>query len=185
VVLFRNSGPRSGASLAHPHTQIMGLELIPPAMRAELEALADHRRDHDRCLACELVGQELAQGDRILGGEGGFVSYLPYAGRFPGELCITSREHPPPFGELGESDLRALTAVLMDAVRRTCRAFAEPSFNWVLHTVTGDDVLGGHHWRFDLLPRLGQFGGFELGTGLYINSIPPEEAVLRLRAAAD
>ncbi|MFH0943659.1 MAG: DUF4931 domain-containing protein [Planctomycetota bacterium] len=181
VVVFRNSGPKSGASLVHPHTQIMALKQVPPAMETELLALGDHLSECGRCLACDLVESELLASRRVLSGEGEFVSYLPYAGRFPGEMIVTSRGHPVPFGQLEEDQLGRLTPVLMDALSRAQRALGHPSFNWIMHTATDGSVSGGHHWRFELIPRLGQLGGFELSTGMYINSAPPEMVAERFR----
>lgn len=181
VVVFRNSGPKSGASLVHPHTQIMALKQVPPSMETELLALAEHRAECGRCLACDLVESELGDSRRVLSGDGEFVTYLPHAGRFPGEMIVTSRAHPVPFGQLEEDQLVRLTSVLMDALSRAQRALGRPSFNWIMHTTANGSVVGGHHWRFDLIPRLGQLGGFELSTGMYINSAPPEMVVERLR----
>lgn len=181
VVVFRNAGPRSGASLAHPHTQVIALEQLSPTMEIEQAAVAAHRQKAGRCLLCDLVAEELAANRRVLRQEGGFVAYLPYAGRFPAEAVLTSDSHPVPFESLEDGQLETLGELLCDVVGRMRRRFREPSFNWILHTVAGGGDAPGHHWRFDILPRLGQLGGFELGTGMYINGLPPEDAVELLR----
>lgn len=184
LVLFRNSGPRSGASLRHPHTQLMGMVRPPAAMEGELQACAEHRAATGRCLACDLLAEEAARGERVLRDGGRLLVYLPFAGRFPAETFVTPRHHPAPFAAADDDLLDELGDALTFVVERLRRRFPDASFNWVLHTLTGDAAGATHHWRFEVFPRLGQVGGFELGTGMFINSLPPEQAARMLRGEA-
>ncbi|MBI4878046.1 MAG: DUF4931 domain-containing protein [Planctomycetes bacterium] len=185
LLLFRNTGPRAGASLRHPHTQLVAMHEVPRTIETELAGIREHRRAAGRCLLCDLVAVELQEGTRVLERAGGFASYLPYAGRIPCEIFVAPVAHPPPFADLSDAELADFCALLVGAIRRLKAAFRDPPYNFLLHAlVRSGELPDGHHWRAEILPRRGQFGGFELGTGMFINSLPPEEAVLRLRAAA-
>ncbi|MFG0316632.1 MAG: DUF4931 domain-containing protein [Planctomycetota bacterium JB042] len=181
VVVFRNGGPRSGASLTHPHTQIAAAESVPPEVAEELARLVRHRDGTGRCLQCDLVLAEVEDGTRVLARGDGFVAYLPYAGRFPAQVRVTPETHPGAFVDLWERELEGLGARLGEVLKRLREGFDDPSFNVVLHGAVVPPPEGGHHWRVDVLPRLAQVGGFELATGVFINGVPPEEAARRLR----
>lgn len=181
VIVFKNSGPRAGASLSHPHTQIIALDERAPALELELAAAAEHRAATGRCLACDLVRAEEAAGTRVVGAEGGFVSYTPYASRFAAETWITARSCPPPFAALSDEQLEPFARLFQSALGRIRTALGDPSFNCVLHAALPG--LDGYHWRLEITPRLAQVGGFELGTGVFINALAPEAAAERLRRA--
>lgn len=151
-----NEGRAAGASLLHSHSQLVWLRSAPPA------ALAERSQD---CAVCELLAQE------TLVVEPGVVAHP--AGRSPYELLIAPTEH----DEQGlESPLleRALQA-LARSIRRLHAAESRVPLNAWLHAEG--------HWHIELVPRLTVFAGVELGAGIYINSLRPEEAAQTLRQA--
>ncbi len=183
VVVFKNDGPRSGASLSHPHSQIVGLPELPATLTVELDATLAHRVNTGRCIACDLVAAEVEDERRVLDEADGFVTFLPYAGRFPAEMMIAPRAHPRPFAEQSDHELTALGRLLRGALAALRDAYDRPSFNLVFHGAVDGGLAGGHHWRFEIFPRLAQVGGFELGTGTFINGVRPEDAAAALRSA--
>ena len=182
VVVFRNGGPRSGASLTHPHTQIAALPWPPPETEAEFARLEAHHAATGRCLACDRVEAELADGARVVDERDGWVAFVPYAARFPAQVCVTGRAHTGSFADTEDAALASLAPLVRGVVARLGAAFDAPSFNWTLHA-WGRTPAAGAHWRLDVLPRLAQVGGFELATGVFINGIPPEAAAQALRDA--
>jgi UDPglucose--hexose-1-phosphate uridylyltransferase len=170
VQVLINEGRDAGASLPHSHSQLVWLREPPPAVLAERENLRD-----EHCDLCDTLAQELEGGSRLVFDHGGVVLISAYAARAPYELLVAPLEHSPE-REDGRVFLERALALIAEAVRR-------------LHTVEGAVPLNiwlhsSGHWHFEVLPRLSVFAGLELGAGLYVNWLPPEEAAQRLRSAA-
>ena len=162
VQALLNEGRDAGASLPHAHTQLAWLRDVPPAVAAERTRVGD-------CGVCELV----AAGENVVVERGGLVVIAHPAGRLPYELLIAPGEHEPDgFGD----GLGAALALLADAIRRLHAAIGGPvPLNAWLHT--------GGHWHVELLPRLTVMAGLELGAGIYVNAVAPEDAAAALRDA--
>jgi UDPglucose--hexose-1-phosphate uridylyltransferase len=187
VQIFKNVGRAAGATRQHPHSQILAVSILPRAVATELEALAEHRRRTSRCLACETVERELAAGHRVVLTAEGYTAFCPFASRLPFETRIVPTAHRPDYAGSSDEELLSLARVLKQTVGALARVLEHPSFNLVLHTApmaarASKDGDVEFHWRLELLPRLGSLAGFEWGTGMYINHLPPEEAALQLRA---
>jgi UDPglucose--hexose-1-phosphate uridylyltransferase len=151
-----NEGRAAGASLLHSHSQLIWLRSVPPAVEAERS---------DTCAVCDLLAQD------SLELEPGVIAHP--AGRSPYELLIAPAEH----DEEGLASPRL--ADTLDALARSVGR---------LHAAEGRIPLNAWlhaegHWHFEVLPRLTVFAGAELGAGIYINPLPPEEAARRLRQA--
>jgi len=172
VLVFRNDGPMSGASLPHPHTQIAALPEAP----AEARRLESSFRKHGECIVCTMVAEERERGERVIRDDGGWIVMAPYASRFPYQMRVLKADHSPSFEQSSDEDLQALASRVREALARLRDVAGDVSLNWLLHT--GPAIP---HWVFDLLPRRAHVGGFELGTGMFINSVPPESAASRLR----
>ncbi len=183
ATVFKNSGPAAGASLEHVHSQIIGLEAVPPVMQAELEAV---RRDRG------LFGRLLADArtdDRVITEAGGLVALVPPAPRQPYETWLVSAAAELYFHAATPSRVAALAALTRDLAARLDRLSAGCHFNWWLHQapfrMADDDPAGRHwHWHLEVLPRLAELAGFEIGTGCHITTLDAVEAARRLRAAA-
>lgn len=189
VMMFRNCGAYSGASLIHPHTQLLADPQPSNSLAQELEAIAEHYARTQRCLVCDVVASELADGRRILTESDGLISLVPFAARFGAETWILPRSHAAPydrpFCELEPAVLDSIGARLQQALRRVLAAFGEPSYNLILEAWVADDAARPPaHWRIEIVPRLATVGGYELGSGDFIGSRTPEEAAQRLREAS-
>jgi UDPglucose--hexose-1-phosphate uridylyltransferase len=162
VQVVLNEGPVAGSSLPHSHSQLFWLREPPPAVQEELPRL-----QQGRCGVCEVLredGLEIA-----LRGE---VTVLASpAGRAPYELVIAPGQH---VAEPTEADLVDAALLLHDAIRRLRDVEGPVPLNAWLHT--------GGHWHLELVPRLTVFAGLELGAGIYVNSLSPEDAAQRLRS---
>ncbi len=176
VVLFRNRGPGANASQAHPHSQLIGLPLVPPAIRRRLE------RARDGSSLQEIVKRELASGARILGADDRFVTFVPWAASHEYEIWIAPRGVPADFGDVRSGDLVALGLALRRALRALRGALDDPDYNCILQAPPLlDDAADVLSWYLQIIPRMTTIAGFELGVGLQIVSTRPEEAARRLR----
>jgi len=192
ILIFKNQGVTAGASLAHPHTQIIATPVTPRTVAMELESARQHYELKERCLFCDILKQELEQGDRIVTQVDGMVAYTPFASRFPFEVFVTPIEHSHDFAELTDKGLLALSRCMKDVLARLKGALNDPPYNFMLHTSPNTKSQARRstywtslpydfHWHFEIIPRLVRIAGFEWGTGFYINPTPPEEAARYLR----
>jgi UDPglucose--hexose-1-phosphate uridylyltransferase len=161
-----NEGREAGASLAHSHSQLVWLPEEAPAQAVE--------RERGKCRLCELVRSERAEGTRVVAERGGLVLLCPWAGRLPYELLVAPLEHE---GDGFESALLGpALALAADGLRRLRAVEGPRPANLWLHT--------GGHWHIEVLPRLTILAGLELGAGVFLNALPPENAAAALRDAA-
>jgi UDPglucose--hexose-1-phosphate uridylyltransferase len=192
ILIFKNHGYAAGASLAHPHTQLIATPVTPLTMAEELTAAMEHYHLKERCIFCDVIQQECDQGERIVTADDQFVAFTPFASRFPFELFLAPRRHHHSFAEISDDMIRQLAVVLKDLLLRVKRCLRNPPYNFLIHTVPNtratprrssywDTVEHDYHWHFEVIPRLTRIAGFEWGTGFYINPTAPEEAARYLR----
>ena len=171
--LFKNVGQPAGASIAHNHSQILGLPFLPPRLKLEWK----QARQATACIWCDEAGAAESEGRQVVSC-GDFAAFSPRFPKLPYELWIAPRGHTTDF--LQASDLDDLAQCLHALFERVNEAFGAPPFNLYLHRVPGADF----HWHFELQPRTGNVAGLELGGDMYINSIPATDAAARLRGAS-
>jgi UDPglucose--hexose-1-phosphate uridylyltransferase len=170
--LFKNVGRLAGASIAHNHSQLLGLPMLPP--RLELE-LANARRDA-RCLHCRELESAAAAG-RVVHGGAHHVVFCPSTPKLPLETWIAPVRHDHDFVAGDHDD--DLAAVMLALFRALDAAFRRAPFNLFLHRVPGEDF----HWHFELQPRMGNLAGLEVGGDMYMNALTGADAAGVLRAA--
>ena len=184
VLIFKNHGVAAGASLEHPHSQLIATPILPELVVEELEGAARYFRMKERCVWCDVVRQERRDGSRLVLEEEGFVAVAPFAPRFPFETWILPTTHRASFESLGTDEADALGRLLRDLIARLGRLFDDPPYNFALHTAPLKETDPEHfHWHLELMPKLTRVAGFELGTGFFINPTPPEDAARFLRQA--
>jgi UDPglucose--hexose-1-phosphate uridylyltransferase len=184
VLIFKNHGVAAGASLEHPHSQLIATPILPELVAEELEGAVRYFRMKERCVWCDIVRQERRDGARLVLEEEGFVAVAPYASRFPYELCILPTVHRASFESLHADEVDALARLLREVIGRLARLFGDPPYNFALHTAPLRETDPEHfHWHLELMPKLTRLAGFELGTGFFINPTPPEDAARFLRQA--
>jgi UDPglucose--hexose-1-phosphate uridylyltransferase len=187
--LFKNVGPQSGATLPHPHTQLIAMPILPPEIKAKLESSRIHFEHKDRNIFEDILHTERKSGERIVYENVGFTAFCPFASRFPFEVCIMPRVQSPDFPRINDHDL----ILLADVLKKTLMAYRvgldEPSYNMVFCTAPirwprknyWNTIDQDFRWHIELTPRLTNLAGFELGSGCYINNVLPEEAARFLR----
>ena len=186
VILFRNHGLRSGASLPHPHAQIIALPLVPPVLRALADCGRQYHRDHGRCATCDGIANERAAAVRIVEESSEFLAFVPFAAATPGEIRIVPKRHRASFVEADAAELEDFARVLRRVLSRVRQAYDDPSFNFVIDSADRAHFGSAYvHWRLRITPFLAAPGGFELGSGMAINPSAPEDDAAALRAAGD
>lgn len=192
VQLFKNHGAAAGGHHAHTHTQLVALPVVPRTVWIELRSGFDYQKTTQRCLSLDLIQQERDCGERVVAERDGFVAYVPYAARFPCELWVTPTRLQAEFTSLGDDQLAALADLVGDLLRRLRACLDDPPYNLLLFTAPRARARSEDspywrslphifHWHLEIVPRLTQATGFELGSGLSVNPWLPEAAARLLR----
>jgi UDPglucose--hexose-1-phosphate uridylyltransferase len=183
-LVFKNEGPRAGASLSHLHSQLVALPAVPSNVGREMR-----RAEHDfakqrSCPYCRVIQQERSAGVRIVADRDGFVAFCPFASWQPWEVWLMPAQHQPAFERQSQpAGLDRLADVLHELVARVESIVPETSYNLLLRTAPWiDGVNPWYHWRIELLPRVVEFAGLELAAGIHINPLSPEHAAQQLRS---
>lgn len=193
VLLFKNHGAVAGASLPHPHHQVIAVPVTPKTVSTELQSARDYYLDKERCIFCDIIDQEIETGERIVALTEKYVAFCPYASRFPFEIFVAPRVHEHSFAETAPESLTGLAEIMKDVLGRLRVGLNNPPFNYVFHSTPNTEmkprrpgywatVKYDYHWHIEILPRLTRVAGFEWGTGFYINPMPPEQAAAHLRS---
>ena len=134
------------------------------------------------CAFCDIVQYEQQAGDRLISANVHFVSVAPYASKVPFETSIIPKRHNGCFANMTREEVKAFASILRDVKGRLAACLDDPPYNHTFHTAPIREENNPHlHWHLDILPRLTIAAGFEMGTGIYINVTPPEQAAKYLR----
>lgn len=182
ILVFKNHGEASGATLEHSHTQLIALPIIPELVSDEIASARRHYEYKERCIFCDIIAQEKGHGKRIVAENDRFLTLCPYAPRFPFEMWVLPQFHAARYESIGKDDLPKLGSLLRESLMRMRTALGAPPYNFVLHTAPVQGNCDHHyHWHIEIMPKLTKMAGFEQGTGFYINPVSPEEATRVLR----
>jgi UDPglucose--hexose-1-phosphate uridylyltransferase len=182
VLIFKNLGDAAGASLEHPHSQLIATPIVPIMVAEELAGSARYFELKERCVWCDVLRQERRDRRRLIMERSGFSVIAPFAPRFPFETWILPTRHQAAFEESEVDALRGLAAVLREFLRRLGVLLGDPPFNYMLHTAPLREPAPEHfHWHLEIIPKLTRVAGYEWGSGFFINPVPPEDAAAALR----
>jgi UDPglucose--hexose-1-phosphate uridylyltransferase len=182
VIIFKNHGAAAGASLAHSHSQLIALPVVPKRVIEEMTGCREYHRFRDRCAFCDIIVQEMDQKSRIVEEGSEFLAFAPYAPRFPFETWIVPKRHQCAYEMIESDQVRALAAIFRRTLRRLNLALENPPFNFIVHSAPFQEGAGDYfHWHVEIMPKLTKVAGFEWGSGFYINPTPPEESAKYMR----
>jgi UDPglucose--hexose-1-phosphate uridylyltransferase len=182
VVLFKNHGEAAGASLEHPHSQLIALPVVPKRVQEELDGSERYYRFRDRCVYCDIMQQEIDTNTRLVLETDHFVVVCPYAPRFPFETWIIPRKHESHFERVDAASIHNLGWVMRAMVRKMDQVLELPPYNCIIHSAPlQQELIAYYHWHIEIIPKLTKVAGFEWGSGFYINPTPPEESAKFLR----
>jgi len=184
IIIFKNHGERAGTSLAHPHSQLVATPVPPMQARRKYEVATRHWDDTGRCLYCDLVEAEVEAKARLVLETDRFVVFHPYASRVPFETWIAPKRHEPSFAQVSPEDLVLLGRVLRRTLATLTASLGDHDFNYILHSAPVEDEGKRYYlWHIQILPRLQTIAGFELGSGIFVTSMAPEESAAIIREA--
>jgi UDPglucose--hexose-1-phosphate uridylyltransferase len=182
VVIFKNHGAEAGTSLSHPHWQLIATPVVPRLLRMKHFEASEFFDRTGTCLYSVLLEREMHTDKRILATNDDYVALLPYASHVPFETWIMPRCHNSSFTQVPSKGLASLAKILQEVLLRLYTALDNPAFNLSIDDVPrGDEDKEYFLWHMRILPRLSIPAGFELGSGMSINTVLPEDAVGFLR----
>ncbi|WP_455222882.1 galactose-1-phosphate uridylyltransferase [Kaarinaea lacus] len=203
VLVFKNFGPAAGASIPHTHSQMIALPVIPENVQAEVHFSATYYRQHHHCVYCALINDALSFTATIYDSETGesqrklhvdtyvveksehFIAVKPFASRFEWEMHILPLNHEADFINASQDMLRDFAEVFRKTMARLDAVLGGAQYNYFLHTLphnfSEQDYQHSYHWHLEICPRTSIPSGFELGSGLHVNTVSPEQAAKQLR----
>ncbi|MBU6226140.1 MAG: galactose-1-phosphate uridylyltransferase [Acidobacteria bacterium] len=176
---FINHGREAGASLSHPHGQILGLPFVPGEILEEERAF---ERFKGGCILCATIDAERVDNKRVVLESEHAVVVAPYWSGSPYELLIIPESHDAHLTDSSDDVLTAIGIAIRDAIRMLNNTLGDVAYNLVFHTAPSHHA-GNFHWHVHLWPKLTTTAGFEKGTGVLINIVPPEDAAFELLSA--
>lgn len=187
IQVFHNHGRDAGASLVHPHYQIMATPLIPPHVHAEVSGCYHYYQLNKTCIYCDIIKEEIQVKDRLVYEDEHFVVMSAYASREPFETWILPKKHGARFEEMSPEQLTHLAYVLKSTLGQLYVKLSDPALNFYFHTmpiVRSEHTLheeGSYHWHLTIFPRLTIWAGFEYATGIPVNPVTPEQTATFLK----
>ncbi len=181
ILIFHNQGELAGASVPHPHSQLVALPIIDPDVAGSLRGSADFFKENKKCVHCAMVDDEIKDGSRVISKNKYFTTLVPFAPRVPYEIRIYPIEHSSRFEDLDKEEFPYLAEALRDSAKRINKALNHPDYNFFIHTAPVGDGHDHYHWHIEILPRGFKWAGLELGGGVEVIVIPPEDAAKHLR----
>jgi UDPglucose--hexose-1-phosphate uridylyltransferase len=182
VILFKNSGAASGTTIEHPHSQVVGIPVTPVHIRSRIENAMRFFDDTGECLMCRIIKDELNEGTRIVMDTKHFTAFVPYAALSPFHTWIFPKKHSGFFADMQSDEIWDIASTLKSIMARLYHGLNNPDFNCVVMSGNPSDVNSGFiHWYLSIVPRVAMASGFELGSGMYINSLIPEKVAEYLR----
>jgi len=183
--VVQNWGAQSGARTNHLCFELYDLPQIPHRIAEELGGAARFVIREGECPYCRLVREATRARERLVWEDADSVAFAPWASRSAFELWIVPRRHDADFGRASEADVQATAAALRNVLGTLAGTLDGPPYNLILHTAPlRERVDATYHWHWEIHPRLREIAGLELGTGLPVNPVSPEDAVEELLARA-
>jgi UDPglucose--hexose-1-phosphate uridylyltransferase len=183
ILIFHNQGETAGASVYHPHSQLVALPVVDPDIAKSLKGSVNFYKTHKRCVHCVMVERELAEKIRIIYKNRFFVALAPFASRVSYEIRIYPLKHGARFEEVNPAQLGYFVEVFKSVIKKLNKVLKNPDYNFFIHTSplnSGDDH---YHWHLEIFPRGFRWAGLELGSGIEVVAVPPEEAAEKMRKA--
>jgi UDPglucose--hexose-1-phosphate uridylyltransferase len=182
VASFYNYGPTAGASIWHPHYQIVTLPIIPAHTAHSLQGAREYFKKNKRCVRCDVIKTERRAGIRVVAENEHAIALAPYASMDPFEVNVLPKRHWPSFRETSPEALHDAALMLRDVLNKIKVRLGDPDLNFFIHDTPLDHKdRHYHHWHIEVIPRLKIDAGFEFSTGIGVNPIDPDDAAAILR----
>ena len=206
VLVFKNFGAAAGASIKHTHSQIIAMPVIPENVYNEITHSRNYYQKHHQCIFCAMIDEALTFEATIYDRNSGeirrridvgqyvvdrgdkFIAIKPFASRYEWEVHILPLNHQSDFINSSDEDMADFASVLKRTMSRLDHVIGGAQYNFFLHSQphgeASADCAPSYHWHLEICPRTSIPTGFELGSGLFVSTISPEDAAEQLRAVA-
>ncbi len=182
ITIFKNHGIDGGTSLEHPHSQMIATPVTSLQVRQRFQHALQYFDDFGECMFCQALEEELKEQTRIVAVSEHFVALELYASPAPFSTHIYPRRHMASFGDVSAAEINDLARMLRLTLAKLYHGLANPDFNFTIRSAPADSVgVKYFHWYLSVIPRITRVAGFELGSGMFINTVLPEAAAEFLR----
>jgi len=182
INIFRNYGMKAGASLEHPHSQLIATPIVPQRIQLRLDVAKEYYDVHGRCIMCDTVQHTLSVKERLVLETDGYIVFEPFASQTPFETWIIPKRHYASFGDTADEDIEELALIMRDILYRIHKSLGDPDYNYLIQAnPSRTRFVDQYHWYVQILPRVIPSVGFELSSGIYICTSRPEETAGFLR----
>lgn len=182
ISIFKNYGKSAGASIIHPHSQIVAMPVIDPDVARSLDGSAKYYQKHKECVHCVMIEWEKETGERVVFENKDFIVVCPFVSRVSFEIRIYPKRHLSYFERITLEQKIQLSEAIKIALSKIKRNLDDADYNMFLHTAPCDGQTYDHyHWHFEIFPKTNIWAGLELSTGIEVCSVLPEEAAKILK----
>ncbi len=182
VSIFHNHGKEAGASIAHPHSQILTTPLIDVDLNKALAKSRNYHKNKKNCIYCQMNEWEMERRERIVYENDLFLVICPFASKAAFQTIISPKNHSAYFEKITEKELDSLADALSVALSKLYKGLNDPPYNFYLHCAPSDGMNHDYyHWHWTILPKTSIWAGFELGARMEISTIKPEKAAEYLK----
>jgi len=182
ISIFHNHKAEAGASIFHPHSQIITTPLIDPDLNKAIINAGKYYEKTKKCLYCEVGKWERRIKKRIVFENKHFYALCPFASKSAFEVIISPKRHLSYFEEISEEEKWSLAEAFKVVLYKLYKGLNDPAYNFYLHTAPCvAKAYPQYHWHWTILPKTSVWAGFEIGTGMEISTIEPEKAAAYLR----
>ena len=182
ISIFKNYGKSAGASIVHPHNQIVAMPVIDPDVARSIHGSEKYFKAHRQCVHCTMIEWEMERGERVIFENEEFVVVCPFVSRVSFEIRVYPKRHLSYFERITIEQKLKLAEAVKVALGRVKYNLDDPDYNMFLHTAPCDGQAYDHyHWHLEIFPKTSIWAGLELSTGMEVCSIMPEEAAVMLR----
>ena len=182
ITIFRNHGERAGTSLEHPHSQIIATPIVPRHVREPVFQARMAFDSYGTCIFCDIIAEEIRLRERVICENARFIAFSPYASKSPFECRIMPKLHHCALGDMDDGEIVDFAEILHILLKKMYVGLENPDYNFIIRSAPTDDINAKHyHWYVVIIPKVTTPAGFEIGSGIYINVMPPEAAAQFLR----
>lgn len=184
ISIFHNHRKEAGASIAHPHSQLIAIPVIPPDIYRSLQGSTDYYRANKKCVHCVMINWELKEKKRLIFENKNYICFAPYASKTSFEMRIFPKKHESHFEETSRENLDDLTQIFNTSLKKLSNFLKNPPYNFFIHTapIINKHLYNHYHWHIEILPKTAIWAGFEISTGIEISTVLPEQAAKYLKA---
>jgi UDPglucose--hexose-1-phosphate uridylyltransferase len=177
ILPIYNHGAEAGASINHPHAQIFASGIVANEVERELDGADNYFGINGACVYCDMIAHEKKEKIRVVYENESFIAFNFFAPKFPFETWVLPKKHESQFELSKPAILKECADAMVEVFSMMDKTLEDPPLNFFIHTLpTIHDNSESYHWHIEIAPRVSRYGGFELGSGVIINTMPPEEA---------